>query len=380
MYDPTVGEFLEEDPTEAGGQDTNFYRYCGNSPANATDPAGTRETDDRWITATKNLVDVTKNVETYINSWISCIWANDQALFYSPNPGQTAAQTAFLICRNMYQVLGEDAPNSGVWGTNMGPIAKIGKWLDTNLKVAKYEIVKLKFCQSRYHKNETTAAGQAISPFPWLFSETTADHGIAPVIRIGGLPGTTAGTLVGTDKFEHFFQQAFWLFNMVYGPARVALLKIDPKMPDFSQVSVRRAFCEWMEGIPDTYDPLIDKYRVQLAEVGAYFHVPLGKGGYGSASTGVASWADIQANLDGYLFYESLFLAFMKAPAGTAPVFSLSNYSISKWNEQNNKNWFVPSLKIDDKYDYALAPPPPSAKLVKPQPPWWAKGFLRERL
>jgi len=40
MYDPTVGRFLQEDPIEIAGGDPNFYRYCGNDPANGTDPTG----------------------------------------------------------------------------------------------------------------------------------------------------------------------------------------------------------------------------------------------------------------------------------------------------------------------------------------------------
>jgi hypothetical protein len=40
MYDPTVGRFLEEDPIGIEAGDPNFYRYCGNGPANAVDPWG----------------------------------------------------------------------------------------------------------------------------------------------------------------------------------------------------------------------------------------------------------------------------------------------------------------------------------------------------
>jgi hypothetical protein len=43
MYDPTVGRFLEEDPIGPKSGDMNFYRYCGNSPMNETDPTGTQE-------------------------------------------------------------------------------------------------------------------------------------------------------------------------------------------------------------------------------------------------------------------------------------------------------------------------------------------------
>ena len=40
MYEPTTGRFLEEDPIGIEGGDSNFYRYCGNSPTNDTDPTG----------------------------------------------------------------------------------------------------------------------------------------------------------------------------------------------------------------------------------------------------------------------------------------------------------------------------------------------------
>ena len=36
-YDPTVGRWLSEDPAAA---DVNLHRYCGNAPANGTDPSG----------------------------------------------------------------------------------------------------------------------------------------------------------------------------------------------------------------------------------------------------------------------------------------------------------------------------------------------------
>jgi RHS repeat-associated protein len=39
-YDPTTGQWLEEDWIGFKGGDTNLYRYCGNSPTNATDPSG----------------------------------------------------------------------------------------------------------------------------------------------------------------------------------------------------------------------------------------------------------------------------------------------------------------------------------------------------
>jgi hypothetical protein len=156
--------------------------------------------------------------------------------------------------------------------------------------------------------------------------------------------------LVGTDKFEHFFQQGYWLFDMVYGKARLELLKIDPTIPDFGDLAIRRAFSEWMEGVSPQADPLIAKYEKQFTEVGKHFGCP-SFGYFGSDVTGIASWADIQAGLDGYEFYVSLYNAFLSNPNGNPPTFSLKSYNVSKWNEQNNKNWFVHGLKRDDHYD-----------------------------
>ncbi len=40
MYDPTVGQFIEEDPIGFDDGGTNLYTYCGNNPTNETDPSG----------------------------------------------------------------------------------------------------------------------------------------------------------------------------------------------------------------------------------------------------------------------------------------------------------------------------------------------------
>ena len=39
-YDAGAGRFISEDPIGFAGGDANLYRYCGNSPTNATDPSG----------------------------------------------------------------------------------------------------------------------------------------------------------------------------------------------------------------------------------------------------------------------------------------------------------------------------------------------------
>jgi len=39
-YDAGAGRFISEDPIGFAAGDANLYRYCGNSPTNATDPSG----------------------------------------------------------------------------------------------------------------------------------------------------------------------------------------------------------------------------------------------------------------------------------------------------------------------------------------------------
>jgi uncharacterized protein RhaS with RHS repeats len=45
MYDPRTGRWLSEDPIGFAAADANLYRYVGNSPTNATDPAGLYDDD-----------------------------------------------------------------------------------------------------------------------------------------------------------------------------------------------------------------------------------------------------------------------------------------------------------------------------------------------
>jgi hypothetical protein len=40
VYDPSVGRFITEDPSEFEGGDYNLYRYCNNDPIDLTDPTG----------------------------------------------------------------------------------------------------------------------------------------------------------------------------------------------------------------------------------------------------------------------------------------------------------------------------------------------------
>ena len=39
-YSPTLGRFMQTDPSGLAGGDLNLYRYCGNNPVNSSDPMG----------------------------------------------------------------------------------------------------------------------------------------------------------------------------------------------------------------------------------------------------------------------------------------------------------------------------------------------------
>jgi uncharacterized protein RhaS with RHS repeats len=43
MYDPTIGQWISEDPIDFDAGDPNLRRYVGNSPTNKTDPFGLQE-------------------------------------------------------------------------------------------------------------------------------------------------------------------------------------------------------------------------------------------------------------------------------------------------------------------------------------------------
>ena len=216
-----------------------------------------------------------------------------------------------------------------------------------------------------------------VRPNPWLFDERTRDHGLAPVIRIKGVP-------MGTDKWEHFFQQGGWNWDLAYGPAKDELKRLYPRttFPDFTQLAVRTAFAEWLEGTNKTranaVDPLVANYDAEFAMIAKLFGIKGVKGIYGSYSTGVISYADMCANEQGFQFYTGLYKAFLQnSNSPTARfTFDVDNYDIYNMNEQNNPNRFVNGVIVNDGLDNTIPPmkrpawvPPAFPGPVKP-PTW----------
>ena len=213
-YSPTTGSFTGLDPF-AGSQENplsyNKYVYTDGDPANGSDPTGMRESDDRETPLTQNLVNVDQTLAKHVNDMIRDAIAH----------GYT---NRYFTLQAIYDNLGANEPNSGVtrgfgFVGPFGEIAKIGVWLDTTLAAIPNGIAVIPFNQSRYAGNGTSRVAAALnwisgseSVVPWLYDEGTAQHGLAPVIRING-------TLMGTDKWEHFFQQGYWLWFWSTGRA-----------------------------------------------------------------------------------------------------------------------------------------------------------------
>ena len=80
-----------------------------------------------------------------------------------------------------------------------------------------------------------------------------------------------------------------------------------------------------------------------------------GEGYFGKNSSGISSNADLNANEDGFSFYESMWVSFRKWKDGGAQgnfsrvfKFKFSNYEYPDWNELKVKSTFVPYVKVND--------------------------------
>ncbi len=145
---------------------------------------------------------------------------------------------------------------------------------------------------------------------------------------------------MGTDKWEHFFQQGFWAFALARSSQA-------GKIPDMNEVSVRWGFYQWMEG---ENSPNVAAFENAYEKMGKTFGVSR-KGYFGSWSTGIISHGDMTANEEGYRFYRLLYNAFIKNPSGQPFHFSINDYDISNMNEQNVPNSFTGGIKANDIYD-----------------------------
>jgi hypothetical protein len=99
------------------------------------------------------------------------------------------------------------------------------------------------------------------------------------IFKVLGYSMKVAGVDIGSDKLGHFFQQGYDYFEQIYN-----IHKVREEKPTLDQESV------------------VNSYK-KLNELGYVYE----KGKMGKSTTGVFSFADIEANIKGYQFYLDLF-------------------------------------------------------------------------
>jgi RHS repeat-associated protein len=337
-YYAAAGRWQQQDPVAFGAGDSNLYRYVRNGPTNATDPSGLRECDDRETPQTKNLKNCNAILEKMVNNVI-------QEEF-------KAAKRANLSGRQfaaaVYERLGTDAPQTGVDAPLLGSVSRVTRaavLLEKALADAGPDyIVQVNFKDSRYRNNPISLYKAGSGGIPWFATAATAQHGLAPTIRV-------SGTLMGTDKWEHFFQQGYWTW---YGYERGFLLNQDDinKFQDFlegdydtkGQFRVTTERHALIVNLPKTEWIGNTRYYFMLAQ---RFNPKFDNVGYfGLYATGVASQADKKANLAGYTFYKDLVHDYEN---GEVYHFSVADFDTKSFNESvNTPSKFLRTIRVDD--------------------------------
>lgn len=279
------------------------------------------ETDDRATAATAQLVDVEAIINAHINKVLSEVRAEKTPI---DKKWTYAAKADFL--KEVAKRLAGPRRGSGV-GVGSGAfrievsvLTEIEAWLIENLSPEKREIVFVPFEKSLYGDNPIGAFKAKV---PSHSSVATANHSIAPVIKVRGV-------LLGIDKLAHFLEQGYWYYDATN---RLELV---------SQKD-RWEFGAFMEGHPNVRKELYPKYKELFGFYCGACVIAGGFGYYGSASTGVISNADLAANEDGYLFYKNL------SQNISDYEFDLSTFNLKTWNEQNNKSLYIPGLVVKPK-------------------------------
>ena len=276
------------------------------------------ETDDRWTAQTIALVDVSPFINRYVNDLM-----NQARREANPSSAPWTEDLKIKLLTTLSHNLTSSVRNTGV-GLMVGPLdlevssnTVIEDYLQKHLDPKKNEIHFTTFQDSRYGDNKI---GIFHAVAPSTLTQSAADKSIAPVVRLHD-------TLVGLDKFSHFFEQGFWNFTAMQG----GLLH---------STEDQLRFGLYMEGdsglTPEEltrFYSLFRHYEPLCVMVGCH-------GFFGLKVTGVISYADINANLQGYLFFDQLW----HAPQNLT--FDILTYDYHKWNEETVKSKFVKGLLV----------------------------------
>jgi hypothetical protein len=324
----------------------NFYEYVGNNPLKGTDPSGLLEVDDRPnAPGNMTLRNVGSVIEAMVNGEISAARLDAKQMIQQ-GLAPTNESLGQLVARKVYEQLG-----ANVSGTGLGPLRNKGMLNEFEVKFIQYLDLyrsspsllailppesnptrtqlynRMTFAQSKYGDNIMGLEGVA----PSMLNETTMNHSIAPTIRVGN-------TIVGLDKFGHFFQQGYWLY-------------FGQKEGFFTSHAEREDFSLWLEGAnhqgfgveglgTNTEYPRSEENQSRYRKFASRFDEEAFTGYFGLYSSGVASGADVHANEAGFQFYQAL----ANDPLGYR--FRLADINISQFNESTNAVEYVPGLKV----------------------------------
>lgn len=226
----------------------------------------------------------------------------------------------------VYNTLGADDMKSGavVGGQLVAPRSNVETWLSKNLENSKQKY-RFPFKDSCFRDTPVGAEGL---PTAWQRPET-AQWAISATVLVNG-------TLMGTDKWGHFFQEGYWYFDLAH--------KAQPKVEGQAALSTEKylnLYGMYLEGHPDFDKEAGPRKTVLSATFGDFTasHYPGGLGAattrvfanqpgfFGSWATGIVSIADMAANIEGYKFYQEL----NRRPVSF--VFEAAAYATAKFHE-----------------------------------------------
>ena len=279
-----------------------------------------REVDDRPLAANLELVDVTRQVNQLMNERIS-------AARHRVNPEGVSwtREMAELLAVDLWHDLSHQHAGTGIrlfkirsHRVEVERLTAFETILEQRLDAVPHGMSRIKFSESRYRKNRICFF---CAKAPAFYLRSAAEYTIAPVIKVDD-------TLIGIDKLSHFIDIGYWYFDA----HRKGLLngKAD-----------RKNFGRYLEGddtLPkdgrNRYHQLFMRYNPACRLMGCF-------GFYGARVSGVISFADMNANEDGFRFYHDL----VNDPAEYH--FQIRSFPIENWNEQTVPSKFIPGLIVE---------------------------------